>query len=512
MNQLRKLSEEDQRKLDLLESPEPAEKQDKFTWEDDFQRRLLALLLTDRYFLLQSINKIDCKYFTSETHVLVAKCLFEYFENYAAMPEPFILIELFNKEIVEKTPELQMVMVAELKSLYNYYVPEVESRDFLLDRIRDFAKKQSLKIAFSKCTGMLKAVNQNKNEDVWTEIYDELKKAMLVQEDHEPGLEFFKTPEQLFDLMKEQLDTKERFTTGFPSIDNAITGGGLGRGEIGAWIGLPGSGKSLVLIRAAVENVRLNKKVLYISLEMDELGIGTRFVGQFTDHNINKLLDKKQEILEHVEEFKKERDDGNLLIIKRFPGGSIDVNGIKAYHNQLVLSGFKPDLLIVDYIGEMKDNPNLERWESRYQMIRDLRSFGIEEDHCTLTAVQPNSSASKLDSVNQYIDESNIGASFDQFKPLDAFWSINQLVMEKDASVARGFVIKHRNGKSRFPFYIRYDYDGGTLNTMEIDKKDYVISMNKVAQRKQSAEIMEDTVIGFEEKSEKPSKRKKDID
>ena len=56
---------------------------------------------------------------------------------------------------------------------------------------------------------------------------------------------------------------KEKFTSGFPKIDNALAGGGLQRGEIYSWIGLPGKGKSLALVKAAVENVKNNKNLIF---------------------------------------------------------------------------------------------------------------------------------------------------------------------------------------------------------------------------------------------------------
>ena len=285
---------------------------------------------------------------------------------------------------------------------------------------------------------------------------------------------------------------KDRFTSGFPSIDNALTGGGMFAGQIASWIGLPGTGKSLALVKAAVENVKLGHKVLYITLEMDELGIVQRFTSQFAMMDINNLREMKDNIKATIEEFKKDKADANLLHVKQFPGGQVDVNGIRAYMAQLELRGWVPNVLIVDYVGEMKDDPTVKKYESAYRILRDLRGFGVEKGHVTFTCVQPNQSAAKLE-IGQYIDESNIGTSFDQFKPLDAFWSINQQVLEKDAEVGRVFVIKHRNGRSRFSFKIGFDYKIGTLDMFEISKERYRECMNLV-QEKKAEEVTMDNV------------------
>jgi hypothetical protein len=152
-------------------------------------------------------------------------------------------------------------------------------------------------------------------------------------------------------------------------------------------------------------------------------------------------------------------------------------------------------------VGEMKDDPSVKKYESAYRILRDLRGFGVEKQHCTFTCVQPNSSASKLE-IGHYIDESNIGTSFDQFKPLDAFWSINQQTIEKDAEVGRGFVIKHRNGKSRFPFKIGFDYSLGTLDMFQISDESYRSSMNLV-QEKKASDVMVDNVKKGEGKKQR---------
>jgi hypothetical protein len=172
--------------------------------------------------------------------------------------------------------------------------------------------------------------------------------------------------------------------------------------------------------------------------------------------------------------------------------------------------GWKPALIIIDYVGEMKDDPTVKKYESAYRILRDLRGFGVEKQHCTLTCVQPNQTAAKLE-ISQYIDESNIGTSFDQFKPLDGFWSINQQTIEKDAEVGRGFVIKHRNGKSRFPFKMAFDFSMGTLDIYEISVDTYKERLTRV-QMQRSEDIAFDTYSVDKKKKKVTSPKNSVID
>jgi hypothetical protein len=496
---MRDLNPEELAKLEGMSDPQGGKS--KFAWDDTFQRRLLAMLLTDQYMLVQALDKIKPDYFSNEAHVLIARILLEHFTTRKALPEKWILQQELADRLKDRDKSIQLHYLAELHSVYEYYVPGLETREYLLDKITYFAKVQAVKVAFH--SSLEKMQEAPEDEATWGFVYEQMRQAMLIDRHYEPGVEYFMNLDEMFRRMQNVFDGKDRFTSGFQSIDNALTGGGLFAGNIGAWIGLPGAGKSLALVKGAVANVLLGHKVLYLTMEMDELGIMQRFTSQFAKLDINNLMGVKDEVYKTVEDFKKMWDDPNLLHVKQFPGGVMDVNGIRAFMAQLELRKWKPSLLIVDYVGEMKDDPSVKKYESAYRIIRDLRGFGVERGHCTLTCVQPNQSAAKLE-IGQYIDEANIGSSFDQFKPLDAFWSINQQVLEKDAEVGRVFVIKHRNGRSRFPFKIGFDYKLGTLDMFEISKEKYREQMNLV-QEKKADEVNIDTVDGMNA----PKKRSK---
>ena len=485
---MRELTPEEQAQLESMTDPEVIKP--KFAWDDTFQRKLLAMLLTDEYMLVQAIDKVKPEYFSNEAHVIICKILVQYFAKEKTKPQEWIIQNELKNILKDRDKTVQLHYAAELKSIYDFYTPGVDSREYLIDKVTYFAKVQAIKMAFH--TSLEKMQEAPEDEKTWAFVYEKMRQAMLIDRSYEPGLEYFMNIEEMFKRMDEVFVGKDRFTSGFPSIDNALTGGGMFAGQIASWIGLPGTGKSLALVKAAVENVKLGHKVLYITLEMDELGIVQRFTSQFAMMDINNLREMKDNIKATIEEFKKDKADANLLHVKQFPGGQVDVNGIRAYMAQLELRGWVPNVLIVDYVGEMKDDPTVKKYESAYRILRDLRGFGVEKGHVTFTCVQPNQSAAKLE-IGQYIDESNIGTSFDQFKPLDAFWSINQQVLEKDAEVGRVFVIKHRNGRSRFSFKIGFDYKIGTLDMFEISKERYRECMNLV-QEKKAEEVTMDNV------------------
>jgi KaiC/GvpD/RAD55 family RecA-like ATPase len=255
-------------------------------------------------------------------------------------------------------------------------------------------------------------------------------------------------------------------------------------------MGPPGVGKSLCLVKTAVENVKLNKKVLYISLEMSQDDIATRFDAQFADVNIKALIDNQDTIFSTLNTYTEDMDDKRLLLVKQFPSGTADVNTIRAYLQQLQMVGWEPDLLIVDYVGEMKDLPGVPLYESREKLVKDLRGLAVEYDICLFTAMQPNRAAREAMKDGGVISDDNLGDSYGQLRPLDGLYTINQTDVEKKACVARIYVAKQRAGKSRFTFFV--SVSPLTLRFDSISEARYRVYMSKETEKAADEVKMDD--------------------
>lgn len=254
---------------------------------------------------------------------------------------------------------------------------------------------------------------------------------------------------------------------------------------------------SWMLCKSAIENIRCGHRVLLVTLEMNQDKTAERFDTLFTGINMDNLLQQENFVKKKLNAEIKATlsqlesligNDKKRLVIKHFSAGSADVSTIKAYYSQLALHGFKPDLLIVDYIGEFRDFPGLKTYESRQRLMRDLRSFGVDEDHCTITALQANRSG-RFAQDGGFIDDSEIGDSYGQIRNMDACWSINQTKKEKAANVGRIFVVKNRNGISRYHFC--YFQDPITLNIRSITDEEFKDRVSAVKELKDNESPMD---------------------
>jgi len=476
MKDLNNITEREKELLESLVNPDdPREK--KYQFDIPYQQSILGMLLCDKVFLIQSMQLIKSNYFVDKAHETICDILFEFFEKYSQLPSRFVI----NNEIKERFPDdakKRMIYTGEVEALISSYIPGLDSRDACLDKITEFAREQALRSAVSITLDLLERNEKNK----WGRIEDTFRKALLVDRNFDLGLDYFQCLEERYDRMKAQQTDKEVFITGFDSIDSpekGLSAGGICRGEIASFMGSPGTGKSILLVKVAAQNIMRGKKVLYLSLEMDQDKIARRFDAMIAMDNIRTLVERKEEVLSALRECVKGEEDKRRLIIKQFPAGTVDVPIIRAYLAQLQLQGWKPDMICVDYVGEFKDEEGVKTYESRQRAVRDLRGLATEENMAIFTAMQPNRRGREAQDNQGVIDDDMLGDSFGQARPLDALWSINVNAQEKQVGVGRIFVVKHRDGRSRYTIPFMQNKD--TLDCREIS---FEVHSNKLTQFK----------------------------
>lgn len=483
MKDIDNITDRDLAVLKSLTNPDdPREK--KYRWDLRYQQEILSMLLMDSVFLTQSMQLIKPSYFVDKVHEVICSILFDYFFKYNKLPtKPYIASEIGSR--YPNDSKKLLIYTGELEALTTSYIPGLESRDACLDKITEFAKEQALRYAVSVTLDLL----EKGARDRWTKIESLFKQALLTDRNFDIGLDYFQTLEERYERMAKLNTNKEVFITGMDGIDCGLSAGGICRGELAAFLGASGSGKSMFLVRSAVRNFLRGKRILYISLEMDEDKLARRFDAMLSVGNIRTLLDRKEQVIAALKECVKGEEDKRMLIIKQFPAGTADVHTIRAFLSQLGLRGWKPDMMCVDYVGEMREQEGIKTYESRQRAVRDLRALAVEENFAVFTAMQANR-RSKEDQDNvSVIDDSMLADSFGQARVCDAIWSINQSANEKAMNLGRIFVVKHRDGNSRYQIFFKQNKE--TLDFNEISQQAHGEMMSEFRVRKaDSTEIV----------------------
>ena len=446
----------------------------KYVWDEEFQRHIIALVLCDRQFLLQSLDLIKPAYFTNKAHQKAASLAFDFFKKYKILPGKSFIVQEIKSDL--KDNKALPYYIGEINTLYDYFQPGLDARDYLQDKITCFAKIQAVKQAFHNS---LKEIERSPEaEDTWTKVYELMRVAMTTHQNFEIGLDYFKTIKERYAQMVTDDEDKEQFITGLESIDKTINGGGYGRGEIISVVAGSGVGKSVMLGCIAANNLMRGKRGAYISLELAEHKVADRMDAILTGYPVQNLYGHRESIFEDLGNLKGVDYDSKIpFVIKQFPAGTATVNIIRAYIAQLRFHGFDPDFVIVDYIGEMADIPGMKTYESREKTVRDLRALATEENVFVATAMQPNRGSKEVQkNEGGRLDDEHLADSFGQIRPLDGCFSIMQNDAEKTLGIGRFYVIKQRDGESRFQIYLSFNKQN--LKITEISQATYMDKMN----------------------------------
>jgi archaellum biogenesis ATPase FlaH len=478
----------------------------KYGWDEEFQRHITSLLISDRQFLLQSIDLVNPNYLTNKVHSKVCNIAFEFFKKYRILPRKDFIVQELKTQL--KDNKSLAYYLSEVNVLFDYFQPGMEAREYLQDKIVFFAKIQAVKKAFHDSLKLIDKAPES--EETWSKVYDGMREAMQTHQNFELGLDYFKTIQDRYNNKEDEKKESDRFILGLESVDKEIGGGGYSRGEIISIVAGSGVGKSVMLACIAATNLLRGKRGVYISLELAEQKVADRMDAILTGLPVQNLIGCKEDVFNKIENLDNITLDGDIgpLIIKQFPAGAATVNTIRAYISQLRFQGFDPDFVIVDYVGEMALHTELKSHESRERIVRELRGMATEEQIFMATAMQPNRDGKK-DGKNERgrIDDEHLADSFGQIRPLDGCISLNQNDSEKLLGIGRAYVIKQRDGKSRFQIYLSFDKEN--LRIKEILNEEYrkILNQHKeYASEETNFDMVKDSKIDQAKKTFKPPK------
>ena len=460
--------------LNNLKNPDEENENQEYGWPDSFLQSILGSMLADSYFLLQSINLIKPSYFRHEAHRLIARILLKYYETYNDSPSKAILESEIGEQV--KEPGLRALYLGELDACCDEFVPGAEKREYFLDKITEFAKTQALRTAYASTVDLF----HSRKKDKWAQIREILQTALLVDRNVDLGLDYLDADsiEQRYKRMMEKKERQDYFTCDIPSFDEAL-GGGLSRGELGSIMAMSGAGKSLYLVKVAKANLQRGRNVLYITLEISEDKLSERFDAMLTTVPIRSLYygNSPKLVKEALEEG---ASHWGKVVIKQFPAGTADVVTFRAFINQLHLRGFRPDLVIVDYVGECRIpvSLNVKSYEYLQNLVRDLRGMAVELDVCIWTAMQINRQGRSVLQEHEYLDDDLLASSAGMNRPLDILISLSQTEVEQKAGVGTLFLSKNRSGKSRFQ--VKFSRDPQTLEIQEVSIQKWKLECSKV--------------------------------
>lgn len=428
----------------------------KLSYDAAFQEKILRVMYLDADFTVQfCVSSLEPSLFENNVHAWFAKEILNYAKKYASgITREALRIAarhaFTSGRLVRKRD--RPVVLALLSKLRK----PVKDRSYIKNELYSFVKTQTLKDVIEH--GLVPLIKSN---DVAK--YDgEIQRILDIQPPTEGGFGHFMTQHRS-ERYKRRIDwVPEGIATGL-EVDTYIKHGGPRKRQLAAVVAPPHTGKTSCLVHLAKQAVLLaNKKVLFISLEEDDLTIQDRFDAAFTGVNINDLEKpgNSKKIRRYWKRFARAHTS-EVLVVKEFPMVITTVSQIERYIKSLERKGFYPDVVFLDYAGLVKpetgnsDSRNSSRYEDIGTVYVELRSLAQRLNVLVWTAHQGN----RESMGKKIVTMKDLAESFKPAMHADLLLAICQTEAEKEREKARIYTMKVRGGRANMEFSVKVDYE-----------------------------------------------------
>lgn len=403
---------------------------------DLLERVLVKKTLVDKRFLNTISTVLDQRWFECSKQLgIISKLILKYYKAYESTPTTQIVQAMVSKYCQVHSDANQADILKELTEVVRLDVDLTS--DVMKNNLHRFIKE---KLLYYTIHDNAVDIMNHGSLDKCIDKFENIQKFTF--EDANLGMSYFRKEDQ--ERHWDYINNPEaRISSGFSGLDKYTNGGFYRSGKMLACImGQAGLGKSLFLSNIAVNCLKEDLGVVVISLEMSENVYATRFDAHISDSNINRLRENGDSVLKKINEFYSKHPNCNLFI-KEYPPRSIRVSDIQVYLDNLVASGGKFDIIIIDYLNLVL--PNRSR-DNMYQDILDvaekLRALSYIYEVPVVTATQATTEGMN----NENIGMEHVSESRGIAHTVDFLAGLYQMEEDRDNGRINMRLIKNRLG------------------------------------------------------------------
>ena len=408
----------------------------------DFQIKVLSSLLTHKEFLVNIHDIISEEYFENQAQKWAIKEVLNYYDKYHTTPS----LDILKVELQKVDNEVLQISIKEQLKLA--FVTSDDDLKYVQEEFTNFCKNQQLKKALMSSVDLLKAGD-------FDGIRFIVDSALKAGQDKNIGHEYVKDIESRY-----RENSRETVPTPWDKI-NGLLQGGLGNGDFGLIFGNPGGGKSWSLVALGGHAVKMGYNVLHYTLELGEEYVGKRYDAFFTKIPVNKIDSHRDKVEDMIPQLP------GKLIIKEYPTGRASVSTIESHISKSTGMGFKPDLIIIDYVDLLSSRKtNRERKDEIDDIYTSTKGLAKQLDLPIWSVSQVNRAGAQ----DNVIQGDKAAGSYDKIMITDFCMSLSRKKEDKVNNTGRFHLMKNRYGMDGITFGIEADTSTGHF----IIKNEYV--------------------------------------
>jgi len=414
----------------------------------EFQDRLMWQLLVEPEFAEKIIPDLAIEYFDNPNLKRLFIIILEYYKEYEKVPN------LQNKSVHQaineyKTPNNQieeesLFSVIKRIELWNERIINKQmyyDGDAVQKSTKWFIKQQEYRKLAERILDDVKT-GEIKSKYTVNAIEDKFLKITHIGEDDDDCESVTEGIEKA--LRKE---FREPLPTGIGAIDD-LTGGGLGKGEIGVILAPSGVGKTTALTIIANTAYECDKNVAHIVFEDTKDQIKRKHYVIWADSALSRLDDDDDErdrVNQVAHEKGKAMEGRGRLLVKRFSQEDTTMKDIRNWMtNYEKKFGFKFDLLVLDYLDCVESHKRSpDRNEAELTVIKGFESLAADFNIPAWTAIQSNRSGIGA----EFVEAGQTGGSIKRMQKAHFFMSIAKTQAQQEANFANIRIIKARFAK-----------------------------------------------------------------
>lgn len=439
----------------------------KFDYTTDFQYDILKFTVKDTNGY-KALQLYDDSYFVLNEHATIAYTLKRFYKKYKRVPGKTILIQELNNTFNHRdfinnlTEDDRIEIVSIAKSLFK---GELKDSDQILKNVEKFTQYVDLKDLVENVNLLDYGQYETFSKKVQKAISPRLKTL------EEQGNFLFK---DIRDRQIRRKDSPSIVPLPYRGLNRLTNAGGYSRGSILVVLDRAKKFKTGFLVNVAVRYLRNKKNILVIDLDNGEDDWHLRLEQCLMKLKKSDLLSGDIQLESSIRKrFRHHKRVSGEIVVKRMPSLVTTSHDIESYIDFLYNEfGFKPNILILDYIAKMgcvsgKDSLH-ERISEAYIDISNLAlKYGI--DH-VWTAQHVTREAARVREKKIY-EATDVAGAIDITRHVQAIYGLNRTLTEERQGIQRLEVIDQRDGVSHGK--VLFNVDVETQSMMEFTSEEY---------------------------------------